>query len=131
MAEKILIIEDEKILSEMYEERLEKEGFNVFSSTSAKGGIEMAKKEKPDLILLDIILPDADMDGVDALKTFKEDKDTKNIPILLFSNYDTPEVRQTAKQYNTKYILKASTSTKDLIDKIKGEVKGESKKEQK
>lgn len=119
MAQKILIIEDEKILAEMYEERLKKEGFDVVRSMKAEGGIDIAKKEKPDLVLLDIILPDPNMDGVDVLKQLKEDKETKDIPVLLFSNYDTPEVRMTAKQYNTKYILKATTSTKDLIDEIK------------
>lgn len=123
MAEKILLIEDEKILAEMYEERLKREGFDVIRSIDGKSGFAIAKEEKPDLIILDIILPDADMDGTDILKRLKEDKDTKDIPVILFSNYDTPEVRQIAKQYNTRYILKASVTTKDLIEAIRKELK--------
>jgi len=125
MAKKILLIEDEKILAEMYEERLKREGFEVIRSVDAEGGFAIAKEEKPDLIILDIILPDADMDGTDLLKKFKEDKDTKDIPVILFSNYDTPEVRAIAKKYNTRYILKASVTTKDLVEAIKKELKME------
>jgi DNA-binding response OmpR family regulator len=123
MAKKILLIEDEKILAEMYEERLKREGFEVIRSVDAEGGFAIAKEEKPDLIILDIILPDADMDGTDLLKKFKEDKDTKDIPVILFSNYDTPEVRAIAKKHNTRYILKASVTTKDLVEAIKKELK--------
>jgi len=125
MAKKILLIEDEKILAEMYEERLKREGFEVIRSVDAEGGFAIAKEEKPDLIILDIILPDADMDGTDLLKKFKEDKDTKDIPVILFSNYDTPEVRAIAKKHNTRYILKASVTTKDLVEAIKKELKME------
>lgn len=123
MSKKILLIEDEKLLAEMYEERLKKEGFDVLRVIDAQGGITTARKEKPDLILLDIILPDAEMDGTDALRFLKEDKDTKNIPVILFSNYDTPDVRKIAKYYNTKYVLKTSATTKDLIGFINKELK--------
>lgn len=122
MAKKILLIEDEKVLAEMYEERLKMEGFEVIRSIDGESGFAIAKEEKPDLIILDIILPDADKDGTDVLKELKTDKDTKDIPVILFSNYDTPEVRQIAKQYNTRYILKASVTTKDLMEAIRKEI---------
>lgn len=122
MKKKILLIEDEKVLAEMYEERLKMEGFEVIRSIDGESGFAIAKEEKPDLIILDIILPDADKDGTDVLKELKTDKDTKDIPVILFSNYDTPEVRQIAKQYNTRYILKASVTTKDLMEAIKKEL---------
>ena len=122
MSKKILLIEDEKMLAEMYQERLKKEGFEVARAVDAEGGIAIAKNEKPDLILLDIILPDAHMDGTDALKDLKESKDTKDIPVILFSNYDTPEVRKIAKDHNTTYILKTSATTKDLVEAIKREI---------
>lgn len=120
---KILLIEDEKVLSEMYQERLEKEGFEVSRAIDAESGIAIAEHEKPDLILLDIILPDVNMDGTDALKVLKKNSDTKNIPVILFSNYDTPDVRNIAKEYNTTYILKTSATTKDLVDAINKEIK--------
>ena len=122
MAKKILLIEDEKVLAEMYEERLKTEGFEVIRAVDAESGIAIANEEKPDLILLDIILPDADMDGTDVLKKLKEDAKTKDIPVILYSNYDTPEVRSVAKEFDTKYVLKTSTTTKDLVGLIREEL---------
>lgn len=119
---KILLIEDEKVLAEMYERRFKKEGFEVVKSIDARSGIAIAKEEKPDLIILDIILPDADIDGIDVLKELKEDREIKDTPIILFSNYDTPEVREIAKEYNVPYVLKTDVTTKDLIKIMEREI---------
>jgi len=124
MPKKILLIEDEKILSEMYETRLKREGFEVINTRDAEGGLELIKKEKPDLILLDLLLPG--MQGQEALKVLKEDPKTKDIPVIIFSNYDTPEVRKEAEKYGVRYILKANVTTKDLVELVKKEI-GETK----
>ena len=121
---KILLIEDEKILSEMYETRLKREGFEVINTRDAEGGLELIKKEKPDLILLDLLLPG--MQGQEALKVLKEDPKTKDIPVIIFSNYDTPEVRKEAEKYGVRYILKANVTTRDLVELVKREI-GEKK----
>lgn len=123
MPKKILLIEDEKILSEMYETRLKREGFEVVNTRDAEGGLELIKKEKPDLILLDLLLPG--MQGQEALKVLKEDPKTKDIPVIIFSNYDTPEVRKEAEKYGVRYILKANVTTRDLVELVKKEM-GES-----
>ena len=121
---KILLIEDEKILSEMYETRLKREGFEVINTRDAEGGLELIKKEKPDLILLDLLLPG--MQGQEALKVLKEDPKTKDIPVIIFSNYDTPEVRKEAEKYGVRYILKANVTTRDLVELVKKEIGEES-----
>ena len=121
---KILLIEDEKILSEMYETRFKREGFEVINTRDAEGGLELIKKEKPDLILLDLLLPG--MQGQEALKVLKEDPKTKDIPVIIFSNYDTPEVRKEAEKYGVRYILKANVTTRDLVELVKREI-GEKK----
>ena len=120
MPKKILLIEDEKILSEMYETRLKKEGFEVINTRDAEGGLELIKKEKPDLILLDLLLPG--MQGQEALRVLKEDLKTKDIPVIIFSNYDTPEVRKEAEKYGVRYILKANITTRDLVELVKKEM---------
>ena len=120
MPKKILLIEDEKILSEMYETRLKREGFEVINTRDAEGGLELIKKEKPDLILLDLLLPG--MQGQEALKVLKEDPKTKDIPVIIFSNYDTPEVRKEAEKYGVRYILKANVTTRDLVELVKKEI---------
>ncbi|MCZ2846058.1 MAG: response regulator [Candidatus Bathyarchaeota archaeon] len=120
MNKKILLIEDERILSEMYAARLEREGYEVINSRDAEGGITLIKKEKPNLILLDLLLPG--MQGQEALKILKEDPVTKDIPIIILSNYDTPKVRKQSKEYNTKYILKADITTRDLVELVREEM---------
>jgi len=120
MAKKVLLIEDEKILSEMYEARLKREGFEVLSTMNAESALELIKKKKPDLILLDLLLPG--IQGQEVLKILKEGSETKDIPIIVFSNYDTPEVRKQSAKYKTKYILKANVTTKDLVEIIKEEL---------
>ena len=104
----------------MYETRLKREGFEVINTRDAEGGLELIKKEKPDLILLDLLLPG--MQGQEALRILKEDPKTKDIPIIIFSNYDTPEVRKEAEKYGVRYILKANVTTRDLVELVKREI---------
>jgi two-component system alkaline phosphatase synthesis response regulator PhoP len=115
---KILIIEDEKILAEMYKEKLEMEGFEVALAFDVKEGIEMAKKEKPDLILLDILLPVEN--GVSFLRKQKEDKEISEIPVIAFSNYDDPRTKKEAMELGVKeYLIKTNYTPSEIIEKIK------------
>jgi DNA-binding response OmpR family regulator len=119
---KILIIEDEKILAEMYREKLEMEGFKVSLAFDVKEGIELSKKEKPDLILLDILLPVEN--GVSFLKKQKEDKEISEIPVIAFSNYDDPETRKRAFELGVKeYLIKANYTPGEIVEKIKNYLK--------
>jgi two-component system alkaline phosphatase synthesis response regulator PhoP len=115
---KILIIEDEKILAEMYREKLEMEGFKVALAFDVKEGIEMAKKEKPDLILLDILLPVEN--GVSFLRKQKEDKEISEIPVIAFSNYDDLRTKKEAMELGVKeYLIKTNYTPSEIIEKIK------------
>ena len=119
---KILIIEDEKILAEMYREKLEMEGFKVALASDVKEGIEIAKKEKPDLILLDILLPVEN--GISFLKKQKNDQEISKIPVIAFSNYDNPETKKEAKELGVKeYLIKTNYTPTEIIEKIKSYLK--------
>jgi len=120
MAKKILLIEDEKILGEMYTTRLEKEGFSVERVVDAENGIELAKTSKPDLILLDLLLPK--MSGSEALYVLKENPETKDIKVIIFTNYDTPEIRSQTEKLDARFILKANVAAYQLVDIIREEI---------
>jgi DNA-binding response OmpR family regulator len=79
---RILIIEDEKILSEMYKFKLNKEGFEVISAIEVDEGIELAKKQIPDLVVLDVLLPKES--GINYLIKTREMDDLKSVPVLFF-----------------------------------------------
>ena len=81
--EKILIIEDEKDIVKMLDYNLKKEGFRAFSATNGEDGLDMARKEHPDLILLDLMLPE--MDGLEVCKAVKNDTKTAHIPIIILT----------------------------------------------
>jgi DNA-binding response OmpR family regulator len=118
---KILIIEDEIVLAEMYKEKLDKEGFEVFLTSEIGEGIEIAKKEKPDLILLDILLPREN--GVSFLEKIKKEE-IKDIPIVAFSNYDDPATKKRAFELGVKeYLIKANYTPGEIVEKIKNYLK--------
>ncbi len=80
----ILIIDDSKLVLQITSDLLKKDGHNIITSQTGKEGIELAKTGNPDLIILDIVMPD--MDGYDVLKELKKDEFTKNIPVIMYSS---------------------------------------------
>jgi len=119
---KILIIEDEKMLREMYEDKFKKAGLEVISVKDAEGGLAAAKKEKPDIILLDILLPKKD--GLFVLEQIKEGVETAGIKVVAFSNFDDPGARQAAEQIGvTAYLIKTDFTPAEIVKKVQGYLK--------
>lgn len=81
--EKILIIEDNPMNMELFSDLLEAEGYSVLKATKGKDGLEIAKSERPDLVLLDPGLPD--VGGIEIIKEFKQDSKTKDIILIVCS----------------------------------------------
>jgi DNA-binding response OmpR family regulator len=119
---KILIVEDEKILAEMYKERFSKEGFEVVLAFEAKEGLALAKKERPDLIVLDILLPREN--GVTFLTWLRKDEEIASIPVVAFSNYDDPQTKREAAKLGVKgYLIKTNYTPQEIVEKIKNYLK--------
>jgi len=115
---KILIIEDEKILSDMYVEKLSREGFKIVSATTSSEGLRLAKKEKPDLILLDILLPKEN--GISFLEKLRKNPEIANIKVLVFSNYDDPETKRKAKKLGVEnYLIKTNYTPKEMVERVR------------
>jgi DNA-binding response OmpR family regulator len=115
---KILIIEDEDTLQRALLEFLEAEGFEAISASDGETGIEMVKKEKPDLVLLDIIIPKKD--GYKVLAEIKKDPETKKIPVILLTNLESPEDIQRAFDLGaTTYLVKSNYKLEDVVNRIK------------
>jgi DNA-binding response OmpR family regulator len=114
----ILLIEDEELLAKMYRDKFERTGFKVLLSRTAEEGVELAKKEKPDLVVLDIILPEND--GLFFLRKIRQEKSSiKDVPVIAFSNYDNPDTRKEARQLKVNdYIIKANHDPEEIVSKI-------------
>ena len=115
---KILIVEDDKMISSMYETKLKQEGFAIFTAADGQQGLEMAIKEKPDIVLLDIILPA--MDGFAVLQELRLNPGTKNIPIIMLTNLGTSEDKEKGEKMGaTDYLVKANLTPAQVTDAVK------------
>jgi len=118
MNKKILIVEDEKILAEMYRDKFTEAGFEVSVTFEAKDGLKLAKKEKPDLIVLDILLPREN--GIYFLTELRNDSEISSIPVVVFSNFDDPETKRTALRLGVKdYLIKTNYTPQEIINEVK------------
>ena len=123
---KILLIEDEKLLAEMYRDKFTMEGFKVILAFDGEEGLKLAKKEKPDLILLDILLPKDN--GIAFLKKLRKEKNLSSVLVVAFSNYDDPETKKEAFQLGVKdYLLKTDYTPNEIVEKIKKYLENESR----
>jgi len=114
---RILIIDDDQLTSTTWAMGLKSAGYEVINATNGQDGINQAKAQKPDLILLDQIMPD--MLGNAVLATLKQDPETTPIPVMLISNYNENQMMKDAiAQGAVDYILKYQIETKDLVDKV-------------
>lgn len=117
MAKKILVIEDEATLQKALVEVLEQSGYDASSALDGERGLELAKQDLPDLILLDIILPK--LDGFDVLKGLKGDQKTANIPVIILTNLgDVSSVQQALELGANSYLVKADFHLDDVIQKV-------------
>jgi DNA-binding response OmpR family regulator len=115
---KILIVEDEEILLTALSEELKQEGFQVVGAKDGVEGVEKAKSEKPDLILLDLVMPR--LDGIGALKEMKADAEIKDIPVVILTNLsDYDKISDALSLGAMDYLVKANYRLEELVNKIK------------
>ncbi len=115
----ILIVEDEETISSMYKVKLEESGrLKVLIAIDGALGLEMAKKEKPNIIVLDIILPQ--LDGFSVLEELKKGNSTKKIPVVMLTNLGTDEDKAKGKKLGAvDYLVKANLTPAQVEEKIK------------
>ena len=116
-AKKILIVDDEPFLREIIEAQLKREGYEIIQATNGAEGLEKAKQENPDLVILDVVLPK--MNGYEVCAALKSDDKYSKIPVILFSGKaQEEEVKLGEKVGADAYITKVFGSKK-LLAKIK------------
>jgi DNA-binding response OmpR family regulator len=119
---KILIVEDDKFLRELIVQKLVKEGYETSEAIDGEQGIKKIKEEKPDIVLLDLILPG--IDGFEVLSQKKEDANVAQIPVIVLSNLGQKEdVERGLKLGAVDYLIKAHFTPGEIIEKIKNILK--------
>lgn len=116
--QKILFIEDEPALQKTLGDVLKQEGYGVVSALDGEAGLNLVATEKPDLILLDLIMPK--MDGFEVLKRLKADEETKDIPVIVLTNLEAiGDVGKAIELGATTYLVKAQYSLEEVLEKVK------------
>ncbi|OGH70406.1 MAG: hypothetical protein A3C90_00610 [Candidatus Magasanikbacteria bacterium RIFCSPHIGHO2_02_FULL_51_14] len=120
--EAILIVEDEPTLLRVIAEKLTHEGFHALEAKNGKEGIALAVKKRPDLILLDIIMPV--MDGMTMLAKLRKDAWGKNVPVVILTNLsDEKKVGDAIEKGVFDYLVKSDWTLEDVVKKVKKRLK--------
>lgn len=121
-ASKILIVEDEKMLADALELKLKNEGFEVLKAQNGQIGLEMAIASKPNVILLDIMMPV--MDGKHMLQKLREIPEFKNLPVIVLTNAgEADNIRETKFYFNAiDFLIKSNVSIDEIVNKVKSNI---------
>ncbi len=114
----VLLIEDDKFLRELIVQKLEKEGFEVESAIEAKEAFKLMDEKKPDVVLLDLVLPG--MDGFSITRKIKENSQTSDIAVIILSNLAQKEDFERAMSEGASdYLIKANFTLGEVVEKIR------------
>lgn len=109
----VILIDDDKWITDLYGEKLREEDFNIFTANNGKEGVKLINLYKPDLILLDIVMPGGD--GFYVLKEIKKKEETKNIPVIVLTNLSNEEDRKNAERLGADYYMVKINYTPDKV----------------
>ena len=115
---KILLVEDDQFLVRVYKLKLEKQGYEVIYLEDGREVLQTVRVEKPDLVVLDLILPKKD--GVEVLKELKGNTETKDVPVLVLSQLGMPEDIEKSKEAGAiDHLVKSQNSFAEVVTEVK------------
>lgn len=119
---KILLVEDDAFLSELYVTKFAEAGYEITVAEDGQEGLQLVEKLKPDLMLLDIVLPR--MDGLSVLRAMKEREAIKNIPVILLTNLGQKEdVDRGVALGAADYVIKAHFTPTEVVARVDAALK--------
>jgi two-component system response regulator VicR len=114
---KILLIEDEEIMIDLLQKKLAREGYEISVARDGEEGLKAVKELKPDLVLLDIVMPK--MSGLEVMEEIAKDRELKKIPIIVVSNSGQPVELDRAQKLGAKdWLVKTEFDPQEVIDKV-------------
>ena len=121
MAKKVLMIEDESLIFELLQKKILKAGYEFYGARNGVDGLREMKRNKPDVVLLDIVMPK--MGGLEVLEEMQQDKELKKIPVIVISNSGQPVELDRAQSLGARdWLVKTEFDPQEVIDKIKKQV---------
>lgn len=121
MTKKILLIEDAEIMIDLLQKKLTQAGYQVYIAKDGEEGLRKMKEVKPDLILLDIVMPK--MGGFAVMEEMGKEPDLKKIPVVIVSNSGQPVELEKAKELGAKdWLIKTEFDPQEVIEKVKKQI---------
>jgi CheY-like chemotaxis protein len=122
MSKKIILVEDEEVLINVLSKKLIKEGYEVTIARNGLEGLEFMRKDKPDLVLLDIVMPK--MGGFEVMEEMNKDENLKDISVIIISNSGQPVELDRAKELGAKdWLIKTDFDPQEVVEKVKNNFK--------
>ncbi len=117
MSRKVLVVEDDRFLRELITQKLSREGYEVSEAVDGEDGVKKAEEKKPEIILMDLILPG--IDGFEAITKIKANPELEDIPIIILSNLgQRDDVERGLKLGAVDFLVKAHFTPGEIIEKI-------------
>ncbi|MDD2697101.1 MAG: response regulator [Candidatus Pacebacteria bacterium] len=121
MKKKILLIEDEELMVTLLQRKLVQDGYEVSVAKNGEDGLRLMREMKPDLVLLDIIMPKKG--GFEVMEEMQKDKDLKEIPVIVISNSGQPvEIDKAQKLGASDWLIKTEFDPQEVVDKVKKQI---------
>jgi len=121
MAKKILLVEDEEIMIDLLKKKLTREGYDISIARDGEEGLRKMQEEKPDLVLLDIIMPKKG--GFEVMEEMQKDEELRKIPVIIISNSGQPVELDRAKRLGAKdWLIKTEFDPQEVVDKVKKQI---------
>lgn len=118
---KILLIEDEKLLADLLQRKLADQGYYVFVAGDGETGLQLVKEKRPDLVLLDLLLPR--LNGLEVLEEIRNDEELRKIPVIIVSNSGQPVEIDKAKELGAKdWLVKTEFDPTEVVEKVKKQI---------
>ncbi|MEK7598355.1 MAG: response regulator [Patescibacteria group bacterium] len=119
---RVVLVEDDEVLGAMYDEALSLMGFSVGIAKSGQEGLRLIEENEPDMVILDIVMPDGD--GFFVLKKIRENQKTKDVPVIMHTNlYNEADKAEAMRLGAKEYVIKAQVTPKQLAEIVKKYVK--------
>lgn len=117
MAKKILLVEDEDLIIKLLQKKLVSEGYDVTIASDGEEGMKALRQNKPELVLLDIVMPKKG--GFEVLEEINQDVDLRNIPVIIISNSGQPMELDRAQRLGVKdWLIKTEFDPKEVLEKV-------------
>ncbi len=117
VGKKVLLVEDDVFVSDVYSTRLSREGYQVFLMSNGRDAVSWLETNIPDIVLLDIMMPY--MDGIEVLKEFRQKDVCKDVPVIMLTNLSEKEnIREALSLGANDYLIKSHFTPSEIVNKV-------------